>query len=99
MSEPVEPLARGAYAELRGRPLPDGHVLLFLPSLTDLLARAQEVRDGALSEADVLAVRDEGMVLVSPVGAADGLARTRGYVDIDPERVWIEWQVSPACGS
>jgi hypothetical protein len=53
-----------AYGELVQRPLPEGLALVFVPSLAALLVQAQELNGGALTEAQVLRIRDGSKVMV-----------------------------------
>lgn len=64
-------------------------VAFFVPALRVLLEAA--AKKGALSEADVLALRDRAVVMESSPDALTELERTRGYADLDPELVWEQW--------
>jgi hypothetical protein len=78
----------GAYGELVKRPLPEG----LSPSLAALLMRAQQLNDGAaLTEAQVLRIRDGSMVMVVPHAAARAVEEQRGYADIDAADAWHSW--------
>ena|SRR5262245_6929996 len=82
----------GAYGELAKRPLPEGLSLVFVPSLAALLMRAQQLNDGAaLTEAQVLRIRDGSMVMVVPRDAARAVEEQRGYADIDAADAWHSW--------
>jgi hypothetical protein len=54
----------GAYGELVKRPLPEGLRLFFIPSLAGMLFRAERVNGAALTEDEVLRIRDQMGVMV-----------------------------------
>ena len=54
----------GGYGELVKRPLPEGLTLFFIPSLAAMLFRAQQQNGAALTEDEVLFIRDRMGVLV-----------------------------------
>jgi hypothetical protein len=68
MAEDARPLApgdTGAYAEIVARPLPEGLVLLFMPSLAALAGRAEQLKGAPLTREELLRIRDRAAVLVS----------------------------------
>jgi hypothetical protein len=81
----------GAYGELVQRPLPEGLVLVFVPSLAALLAQAQELNGGALTEAQVLRIRDGSKVMVVGPDQVRAVEEARGYIDIDAADAWQSW--------
>jgi hypothetical protein len=81
----------GAYGELVQRPLPEGLVLVFVPSLAALLAQAQELNGGALTEAQVLRIRDGSKVMVAGPDQVRAVEEARGYIDIDAADAWQSW--------
>ena len=91
----AKPLAageHGRYADLAGRPLPPGLVLLFVPSLAAMLTRAEQLKGQPLTRDEVLRVRDNGPVLVSDAAPARAVEEGRGYADLDPADPWPGWQ-------
>jgi hypothetical protein len=54
----------GQYGELVRRPPPEGLALVFVPSLAALLIRAQQLNGAALTEPQVLRIRDGAKVAV-----------------------------------
>jgi hypothetical protein len=84
-------LESGAYGELVGRPLPEGHALVFIPSLAALLTRAQQLNGAALSEQQVLPIRNAATVLVADLDSARAMEEKRGYADIDAADAWRSW--------
>jgi hypothetical protein len=67
-------------------------VLVFVPSLAALLTRAEELKGKPLTKREVEAIRDQANVVATPRKAAEELAKTRGYDDVDPEDVWNQWR-------
>ena len=81
----------GRYADLAGRPLPAGLVLLFVPSLAALLTRAEQLKGQPLTRDEVLRVRDNCPVVVSERDPAAAVEAGRGYSDLDPADPWPGW--------
>lgn len=67
---------------------------VFIPALVVLLLDAERRKGSPLTEEEVLHIRDKGVCIVLPVEKVNGLDKTRGYSDLDPERVWEQWQVA-----
>ena len=76
----------GAYDELVKRPLPEGLRLVFIPSLVGMLARTEQENGAALTEDEVLQIRDRWGGMVMTDEHARALEEKRGYVDI-----WQSW--------
>jgi uncharacterized protein YegJ (DUF2314 family) len=66
-------------------------VPFFVPSLGSLLLAAEEKNGGPLTEAQVLAIRDQAAVIMMERKDADAMAAKRGR-DIDPENCWFDFQ-------
>jgi aryl carrier-like protein len=81
----------GEYAVLVKRPLPEGLALVFIPSLAALLTRAQQLNDAALTENQVLRIRDGSNVMVVGLDAVRAMEEQRGYADIDAADAWQSW--------
>src|SRR5262249_3102733 len=81
----------GPYGELVQRPLPEGLVLVFVPILADLSLQAQDLNGGALTEAQVLRIRDGSKVMVVGPDQVRAVEEARGYVDIDAADAWQSW--------
>ena len=81
----------GTYSELVGRPLPQGLALIFVPSLAALLTRARQLNGAALTEDQVLRIRNNSTVIVMDHDAARAVEEQRGYADIDPADAWRGW--------
>lgn len=82
----------GSYGSLAGHLLPEGLVVLFVPSLAALLTRAEELKGVPLTEAQVCAIRDGAQVVVSRADVAAEMVAQRGYDEVDPLRAWESWQ-------
>lgn len=81
----------GKYGKLVRRPLPEGLSLVFVPSLAALLTRAQQLNGAALTENQVIRIRDGSTVTVVRVDHARAMEEQRGYADIDAVDVWHSW--------
>jgi hypothetical protein len=81
----------GAYGELMKRPLPAGLLLFFIPSLAAMLTRAEQLMDAALTENQVLAIRNAATVMVVHHDAVRVMEEKRGYADIDAADAWQSW--------
>jgi hypothetical protein len=95
MSDSEKPLAagdHGRYADLAARPLPEGLVLQFIPSLAAMLTRAEQLAGRPLTREEVLRVRDNCPVVVSEAEPARAVEEGRGYADLDPADPWPGWQ-------
>jgi hypothetical protein len=56
-----------------------------------LLTRARELNDIALTEEQVLRIRDGSMVVVVPHDVAQAMEEERGYADLDATDAWHSW--------
>jgi hypothetical protein len=92
MERPLKEGEGGPYGDLAGRPLPDGLVLVFMPSLAALPGRAEQLKGSPLTEEQVLRVRDAATVVVTGLGPAAAVAEGRGHADADPANPWESWQ-------
>jgi len=66
---------------------------IFMPALVVLLAHDERKKGSPLTREEVLAIRDSGTCAMLRRSSAQQIWAMRGYDDIDPERVWEEWQV------
>jgi hypothetical protein len=89
---PLKEGDHGAYGELAGRTLPEGLVLVFMPSLVALLARAEQLKGAPLTEEQVIRIRDAAQVVVTLPQPAAAVEERRGYADVAPANVWESWQ-------
>ena len=81
----------GEYSELARRLLPEGFALVFIPSLAALLTRAEQLKGAALTEHQVLGIRDSSKVVVVAQDALRTMEEQRGYVDIEAKDAWRSW--------
>jgi hypothetical protein len=65
---------------------------VFMPVLVLLLVDAERRKGSPLTEQEVLDIRDKGACMMLRVEHAIALDEKRGYNDLDPERVWEQWQ-------
>jgi hypothetical protein len=71
-------------------------VPVFIPALVVTLLNVEKQQGVALSEAEVVAIRDHAPVIMLDAAQAEQFYAARGYADIDPEDVWAEWQRAKA---
>jgi hypothetical protein len=81
----------GKYGDLIGRSLPEGLSIVFIPSLAALLTHALDLNGAALTEEQVLRIRDGSMDVVVHHEIARGMEEERGYADIDAAEAWHSW--------
>ncbi|MFB8003228.1 hypothetical protein [Nocardia sp. NPDC056000] len=62
-----------------------------IPALMTLLIRREDDKGQALTEDEVLEVRDHAHCMMLPLSAQQAVDQSRGYRDIDPDNVWQEW--------
>lgn len=65
--------------------------IVFIPPLITLLLSKEQEQGSPLTEEDVIRVRDNATAIVVDSDAAQALAESRGYRDIDPENCRAEW--------
>jgi hypothetical protein len=64
---------------------------VFLPSLAAILAQAEQVKGGPLTETEVVRIRDKAICIMMAVEDAEKIAESRGYRDVNPENCWSDW--------
>lgn len=69
----------------------DQLVIMPMPALVAVLLHKEQEKGSPLTEAEVLAVRDAAICVMTPRDVVLKLAEARGYEDIEPERAWEEW--------
>jgi hypothetical protein len=67
-------------------------VILPMPSLVSTLLNREQAKGRALTEAEVIQIRDSCPSVAVPIDAVPKIEEARGYKDIDPEKCWEEWQ-------
>jgi len=66
-------------------------VPVFIPPLATMLARAEEIKGSALTETEVLRIRDHAVCMMMRTGDAAKMIESRGYRDVNPENCWADW--------
>lgn len=92
MERPLREGEGGPYGDLARRVLPDGLVLVFMPSLAALLGHAEELTGAPLTQEQVHRIRDAALAVVTQVQVAIAVEQSRGYADVDAARPWQSWQ-------
>ncbi len=67
-------------------------VPVFMPALIALLTALEDDKGRALTEEEVLKVRDTGSCISMEGKDVIKFERTRGYADLEPALVWPQWQ-------
>jgi hypothetical protein len=63
-----------------------------VPSLVATLLNRERAKGTPLTEAEVIEIRDNCPSIAMTRDAARKVDESRGYLDIDPENCWEEWQ-------
>jgi hypothetical protein len=63
-----------------------------IPALGIVLLNLEKEKGAALTEAEVLSARGKAVCMMMRLSHKEALDEKRGYRDIDPENVWVEWQ-------
>ncbi len=66
---------------------------VFVPSLTELLMGAEGQRGGALNRDEVESILEHAAVIAMDHADARAMEVARGFADLEPERVWDQWQL------
>lgn len=69
----------------------DPLIPVFIPALIVLLINFEKEKGSALTETEVLEIRNKGTCVKLPTSKAIELDKSRGYDDIDPEKCWEQW--------
>lgn len=67
-------------------------ILYPVPSLVATLLNRERAKGSPLTEAEVIDIRDHCQVIAVTPDVAKEMDEARGYLDIDPEQCWDEWQ-------
>jgi len=68
-------------------------VEVFIPALVTLLVKAEKLAKKPLSRKEVLQIRDNATVIVTPLSAMPALLKSRGYYDLYAPEAWEQWQL------
>ena len=63
-----------------------------IPALLTILLKEERKKGLPLTEKEVLAIRDNAVCMMLSLDRKILLEKSRGYTDLDPERVWEDWQ-------
>jgi hypothetical protein len=96
---PVSEGEGGPYGALAARGIPEGLGVLFMPSLASLLDRAEDLKGSPLTEVEVVRIRDEARVVVTPMDVVTAVEASRGYPEVDVLDAWESWQALRVSGS
>ncbi|ENW94683.1 hypothetical protein [Acinetobacter dispersus] len=66
---------------------------VFVPALVTLLVHAEKFAKKPLSKEEVLQIRDNATVIVTPLSAMPALLKSRGYCDLYAPEAWEQWQL------
>jgi hypothetical protein len=103
MTNMARPMARNSMPYEPHNPYevpPDGYsgvrsseslVPVFIPSLIAVLLNRESAKGEPLTEAEVLAIRDAAVCVMTPIDKVSAVEDVRGYTDIDPENCWDEF--------
>ncbi len=67
-------------------------VITHAPALVAVLLKAETDKGKPLTESEVIKIRDSASCIVMPIAVKLKVEESRGYQDIKPENVWVEWQ-------
>jgi hypothetical protein len=67
-------------------------ILTPVPALVAVLLAKEKEKDGTLTKDEVEKIRDQAECIAMPLGVRKEVDDSRGYLDINPEHVWDEWQ-------
>lgn len=69
----------------------DELVIMFMPSLIDLLILLERNKGENLTEDEVYKIRDQAVCMTIRKSEMLKIEESRGYRDINPENCWGEW--------
>lgn len=70
----------------------EGLIIYPVPSLLATLINRERAKGSPLTEQEVIQIRDDCPAIATPPDVAKKMDEARGYLDIDPENCWEEWQ-------
>ncbi|RWC50761.1 MAG: hypothetical protein EOS55_02255 [Mesorhizobium sp.] len=71
-----------------------GLVIYPVPSLVATLLNRERTKGSPLTEEEVIQIRDNCPAIAVPFDVVRQMDESRGYLDIDPENCWEEWQLA-----
>jgi hypothetical protein len=70
----------------------DRLIIYPMPSLVATLMNREQSKGSPLTEDEVVSIRDSAPSVMATKEQAAKVDEARGYLDIDPENCWAEWQ-------
>ena len=67
-------------------------IIYISPSLVATLLNRERAKGSPLTEDEVIQIRDSCPAIALTQEDAKRVDESRGYLDIDPEKCWEEWQ-------
>lgn len=71
-------------------------IIVFMPALVVLLTAKEREAGRALTQQEVEDIRDTATAISLSVDMAGDMERERGYIDLDPENIWEDWNTYTA---
>lgn len=68
-------------------------VPVFIPALSVMLINLEDKKGEPLTQEEVLEIRDNASCIMMTKTDAEKMAKSREYLDIDPENCWYDWQM------
>lgn len=68
-------------------------VPVFIPALSAVLIAAEDNKGEPLTNEEVVSIRDNAACIMMTQADSSKLVESRGYLDIDPENCWYDWQM------
>lgn len=72
---------------------PQDLIPYFIPSLSAILVNAEDKKGSPLEYDEVIGIRDSSACIMMEIADTRKMDESRGYVDVDPENLWYEWQM------
>ena len=76
----------------QAEPMSDDLIIYPIPSLVATLLNRENSKGAPLTEGEVISIRDSAPSVALTRDDAAKIDERRGYLDIDPENCWAEWQ-------
>ncbi|PBB97983.1 hypothetical protein [Mesorhizobium sp. WSM3862] len=71
----------------------NGELIIYpMPSLVATLLNRERANGSPLTEEEAIQIRDSCPAIALTREDARRMDESRGYLDIDPENCWVEWQ-------
>ena len=70
----------------------DDLIITHVPALITILLAKEEEKAAPLTKEEVAHIRDTAECIAMPKYARKMVDESRGYLDIDPEQAWEQWQ-------